>query len=287
MSATLRQSLDAARDTLRASGIFEWRVEAEVLLRHVVGTSRSAFLAQVYGADDRLNPSQADRLETLLRRRLSGEPLAYIVGRREFYGLDLEVNKHVLIPRPETELVVDLALEHVGRKRSTPTVVDVGTGSGAVILAIAAHVERADLWATDISSSALDVARGNAERLDLRSRVTFVQGDLLDPISGPVDVILSNPPYIPTRQIGTLQAEVQAEPVAALDGGNDGLVPYRRLLSQARGKLASGGVMIVELMPEQMDEAAGLARRAFPNARSVYVRKDLMGNSRVVVVELT
>ena len=287
MTATLRHSLDAARDTLRASGISEWRVEAEVLLRHVAGTSRSEFLAQVYGAEDRLNPSQADQLETLLRRRLSGEPLAYIVGRREFYGLDLEVNKHVLIPRPETELVVDLALEHVGRKRSIPTVVDVGTGSGAVILAIAAHIERADLWATDISSSALDVARGNAEHLDLRSRVTFVQGDLLDPIGGPVDIIVSNPPYIPTGQIGSLQAEVRAEPVAALDGGPDGLVPYRRLLSQARGKLAPGGVMIVELMPEQTDEAACLARRAFPNACSVYVRKDLMGNSRVLVVELT
>ena len=286
MTPSLRQSLDYVADALHANGILEWRVEAEVLLRHVLGKSRSDFLTQVYGPDYRLSASQSDRLDTLLRRRLAGEPLAYIVERREFYGLDLEVNEHVLIPRPETELVVDVALERVERIRSEPTIVDIGTGSGAIILAIASHVERADLWATEVNSAALDVARKNAERLEHERTVTFVQGDLLAPISRRVDMIVSNPPYIPTAQIDSLQAEVRAEPVIALDGGPDGLGLFRRLLSQAKGKMAPGGALIVELMPEQMDEASDLVRRAFPTASEIEVRNDLMGNSRVLVVDL-
>ena len=286
MTPSLRQSLDYVAGALRANGVLEWRVESEVLLRHVLGKSRSDFLTQVYGPDYRLSASQSDRLDTLLRRRLAGEPLAYIVERREFYGLDLEVNEHVLIPRPETELVVDVALERVERIRSEPTIVDIGTGSGAIILAIASHVERADLWATEVSSAALDVARKNAERLEHERTVTFVQGDLLAPISRRVDMIVSNPPYIPTAQIDSLQAEVRAEPVIALDGGPDGLGLFRRLLSQAKGKMAPGGAFIVELMPEQMDEASDLARRAFPTTGEIEVRNDLMGNSRVLVVDL-
>jgi release factor glutamine methyltransferase len=136
MTTTLRQSLSESRAVLRVGGVAEWEVEAEALLRHVLGTDRANFLTLVYGGDGLLSSTQSDRLASLLNRRLSGEPLAYIVGTREFYGLELDVNEHVLIPRQETELLVDIVMEYLPRFGPMPTVVDIGTGSGAVALAI-------------------------------------------------------------------------------------------------------------------------------------------------------
>ena len=285
MATTLRRNLNESRALLRDGGIVEWRVEAEALLRYVLGLCRSEFLALVYGGDRLLTPSQSTHLKSLLERRLSGEPLAYIVGAREFYGLELDVNEHVLIPRQETELLVDIVLEYLPSFGPMPTVVDVGTGSGAVALAIAAHNESVDLIATDISGVALDVARRNAFRLGLDDRVRFVRCDMLEAVGGPVDVIVSNPPYIPSGQIRYLQAEVQREPIIALDGGDDGLEPYRRLLAQAKNKVARGGVVVVELMPEQMEAAGNIARRAIPNLSGLRTREDLMGNERALALE--
>ena len=285
MTVTLIRSLDEVRAALRCAGVSEWRVEAEVLLRCVLGVGRSEFLAQVYGEDDQINPSQAARLEALLLRRLSGEPLSYIVGVREFYGLDLEINEHVLIPRQETELLVDIALEYLQGFGPKPTVVDVGTGSGAVALAIAAHGPQAAVVGTDISRQALDVARRNAVKLGLETRVRFISGDLLEPIQGRANLIVSNPPYIPSGQIGDLQREVRREPAAALDGGVDGLQLFRRLLVQVKDRLKRGGVMVVELMPEQMETAIELVARAMPGIAAADVRNDLAGNPRALVIE--
>ncbi len=292
---TLRQSLDSVRAALCERGICEWHIEADVLLRYVVGVDRADFLSLVYGGEDHLTHAQSLRLGTLIARRLDGEPLAYIVGRREFYGLDMEVNENVLIPRQETELLVELALEYLanrGKEQRTPTLVDVGTGSGAVALAVAANSERVNIIGVDISRSALDVAAGNAARLTsargspLSDSVAFVLGDLLTSFSGPVDIIVSNPPYIPSGLIGDLSTEVRREPVGALDGGIDGLEHFRRLTAQASDRFAPGGVMIVELMPEQMDAAMSLAVRNMPNIAAVRSRRDLMGNRRALVVEI-
>ena len=285
MATTLRQNLNESRALLRDGGIIECDVEAEALLRHVLGLCRSEFLALVYGGDRLLTPSQSTQLKSLLGRRLSGEPLAYIVGAREFYGLELDVNEHVLIPRQETELLVDVVMEYLPSFGPMPTVVDVGTGSGAVALAIAAHNESVDLIATDVSHQALDVARRNASKLGLDDRVRFVRCDMLEAVGGPVDIIVSNPPYIPSGQIGSLQAEVQREPVVALDGGDDGLKPFRRLLTQAKDKVSPGGVIVVELMPEQMEAAAEIARQTIPNLSGLRTREDLMGNERALVLE--
>ena len=285
MGTTLRQRLNESRAVLRDGGIVEWRMEAEALLRHVLGLCRSEFLALVYGGDRLLTPSQSTHLKSLLDRRLSGEPLAYIVGTREFYGLDIGVNDHVLIPRQETELLVDIVMEYLPSFGPVPRVVDIGTGSGAVALAIAANNESIDLIATDVSHQALDVARRNARKLGLDDRVRFVRCDLMEAVGGPVDVIVSNPPYIPSGQIRYLQAEVQREPVIALDGGDDGLKPFRRLLTQAKDKVARGGVVVVELMPEQMESAGNIARRAIPNLSGLRTREDLMGNERALVLE--
>ena len=244
---------------MRDHGIDEWQIEADVLLGQVLGVDRAEFLSRVYGGDDRLSHAQTLRLSELVARRLDGEPLAYIVGRREFYGLDLEVNEGVLIPRQETELLVDLTLEYLSgrdREHGRLTVVDVGTGSGAVALAVAAYSEHAMIVGTDISRDALDVASRNRVRL-CAERVEFIQGDMLTAIAHPVDVIVSNPPYIPTSTLGSLAVEVRREPVIALDGGADGLDHFRRLATQANSILAPGGVLIVELMPEQMDDSHG------------------------------
>ena len=286
MTTTLRQSLSESRAVLRVGGVAEWEVEAEALLKYVLGTDRAKFLALVYGGDGLLSSTQSDRLASLLDRRLSGEPLAYIVGTREFYGLELDVNEHVLIPRQETELLVDIVMEYLPRFGPMPTVVDVGTGSGAVALAIAAHNECVDLIATDVSRHALEVARRNASRLGFHDRVRFVRCDMLEAVGGPVDIIVSNPPYIPSGQIGRLQVEVQREPIVALDGGNDGLEPFRRLLAQANDKLARGGVIVVELMPEQMESAAEIARQTIPALSALWTRDDLMRNARALVLEI-
>ena len=281
----LRQSLESVCAKLRDHGIAEWRIEADVLLRHVVGMERAEFLSRVYGAEDRLTHAQSRRLDALVERRLGGEPLAYIVGRREFYGLDLEVSESVLIPRQETEILVELVLERLANMdmgRRAPTVVDVGTGSGAVALAVASRSENARVVGVDISPSALDVAVRNRDRL-LGGGVEFVLGDMLTAIAAPVDVIVSNPPYIPSGTLSTLAVEVRREPTVALDGGVDGLDHFRRLMAQARGILAPGGVLIVELMPEQMEVAIEIVRRTMPDIATVSARPDLMGNSRALV----
>lgn len=285
-SATLRHSLDSVRSSLREGGIVEWQVEAEVLLRHVLGIDRSEFLTQLYGGDISLTDAQSHQLQSLISQRLSGEPLAYIVGHREFYGLELEITKHVLIPRQETELLVDIALEHLRSSSFTsPVVVDIGTGSGTLALAIATHVKTANVIATDISKEALAVARQNAANLGLSARIEFVHGDMLTSIHGPIDVIVSNPPYIPSGDIVGLAVEVRREPRIALDGGVDGLDPLRNLLAHAKVKLAQGGMLIVELMPEQMNRALKLAAETFGHSVDITSRKDLMDNERALVVK--
>ena len=259
-----------------------------MLLRHVLGVARSDFLSLVYGGDARLTDIQNRSLDALITRRIGGEPLAYITGQREFYGLDLEVNENVLIPRQETELLVELTLEYLANRdegHEPATVVDVGTGSGAVALAVAAHADNARVIGVEISPSALTIAIRNRDRLS-RSGVEFVLGDLLTAITRPVDVIVSNPPYIPSGTLPTLAGEVQREPRGALDGGTDGLDHFRRLATQASERLAPGGVLIVELMPEQMDAAMEIARRTMPNVASVSAHPDLMGNRRALVAEM-
>ena len=182
-------------------------------------------------------------------------------------------------------MLVDIVLEYLPSFEPMPRVVDVGTGSGAVALAIAANSKSVDIIATDNSGGALDVVRRNASKLGLSNRISFVRCDMLDAVGGPVDIIVSNPPYIPSGQIEYLQTEVRREPVVALDGGDDGLEPFRRLLAQAEDKLAPGGVVVVELMPEQMEAAMEIARQTMPNLSAVRTREDLMGNARALVLE--
>ncbi len=250
---------------------------------------RTRFLLLLYGGDGRISRSQSDALSRMVDRRLAGEPLAYITGVREFYGLEFAVDARALVPRQETELLVDAALEFLAwaRRRGVerPTLADVGVGSGAVALAVAAHCESARIVGVDVSAGALALARENARRLGLSHRVELARADMLSPFGASLDVIASNPPYIPSGEIARLPADVRREPQIALDGGDDGLRPFRRLLAQASANLAPRGALVVEAMPSQMAAAMAMARAATPRPARVSALRDLSGDERALVAE--
>ena len=278
----LRECWIAAAE--RLDGVVEdSRLEAEVLLRHVLGWDRARFFASLR---DQVDDLAASRMDALLRRRAAGEPLAYIVGCREFYGLDFHVDPRVLVPRPETELLVDAVIEYARRRcgGGAISICDVGTGSGAIAVALAVHIAGATVYATDSSPGALEVAALNAGRHGVSDRVRLVGCDLLDGLPGPVDVIVSNPPYVMSAEIPALQREVQWEPRGALDGGPDGMAVMRRLFASAPPYLRPGGFMAVEMDPRQRDAALGTAKAAFAVA-TVICAGDLAGSPRAIVVE--
>ena len=244
--------------------------------------------ASLYASMREELPEPAVRqLGGLLRRRTAREPLAYITGHREFYGVDLEICPAVLIPRQETELLVERAIDFYSSlgPGARPLIADIGTGSGAIAVAIALHAPHATVYATDISREALDAAETNIRRHGLESRIRLCQGDLLDALSRPVDLVVSNPPYIPTGDISGLAPEVQREPRSSLDGGVDGLSVVRRLLAQAPGRLRPGGRVIVEISPEQIDAVSALAGRCAPYGE-VILHRDMLGLVRAVEVEV-
>ena len=216
-----------------------------------------------------------------LERRLAGEPVAYILGRKEFWSLDLRVDARVLIPRPDSETLVELGRDVVrDLGTSQARILDVGTGSGALALALKKECPQADVLAVDVSQEALEVARGNAERLGIE--VAFAASDLLAAVAdrGPFDLVVSNPPYIPSAEIAGLAPEVRCEPHLALDGGADGLAVVRRLVDEARRVLGDGGVLAMEIGAGQADEVARLLTdAAYINLGA---RKDLAGVDRVV-----
>jgi release factor glutamine methyltransferase len=252
-------------------------LEAEVLLAHVLNGSRTSLLAH---PERTLTTNQLADYKSLVRRRAANYPLPYLIGQVEFYGLDFAVAPEVLIPRPDTETLVDLALT-----RRPVTVVDVGTGSGCIAVALAVHLPRVTVCAIDLSPGALAVARRNAERHGVADQVQLIAGDVLSPRLGPVDLIVSNPPYISTGDCAALPVSVRDyEPRLALDGGLDGLVIVRRLLAQAPAVLESGGAILVEIGADQGEVARRLARTYFPQA-AIYVHPDLAGRDRVLEVQ--
>jgi release factor glutamine methyltransferase len=279
----LRESWVSAARQLSSGGVADSNLEAEVLLRHVLRTDRAGFFASL---DQSLLPHQEAHVEELVRLRLTGEPLAYILGHREFYGLDLAVNPHVLIPRQETELLVDRALELCAKKGwEHPLIADIGAGSGAIAIAIACTLPAATIYATDLYPEALAVADANCRSHGVSDRVHILQGDLLEALDTPVNLIVSNPPYISTDDIATLAPEVRREPRWALDGGADGLEVIARLLEQAPSHLLPGGCVILEISPEQRESVDWLARNTFPDAQ-VSFACDLLGLTRAVIIDM-
>jgi release factor glutamine methyltransferase len=265
----VRMALAIATAELRDAGCETPRLDAELLLADALGTART----QLHLAPEReLTLAESDRFAELLRRRRAREPVAYLLGKRAFRYIELVVDERVLVPRPETEALVELAL-------SLPTgarVVDVGTGSGAIALALKHERPDLDVLATDVSADALAVARANALALGLH--VTFVQGDLLEAVEGELDAVLSNPPYVAERDFDTLQPEVTAEPHLALFGGYDGYEVVRRLVPAA---VERAPLVALEIGEGQAGTVASLMRDA--GAAAVEVQRDLAGIERVVV----
>ncbi|WNL47097.1 peptide chain release factor N(5)-glutamine methyltransferase [Dyella sp. BiH032] len=251
------------------------RVDAEALLLHVLGKPRSWLIAH---DTDVLDDDVRAAFDTMVARRAAGEPVAYITGRRGFWSLELEVTPATLIPRPETELLVELALERLPADRAC-RVVDLGTGSGAIALAIARERPRAEVTAVDVSSDALAVAHGNAQRLGL-ARVRFLQGTWMTPLSDErFDLVVSNPPYIEAADPHLAQGDLRFEPAAALASGEDGLNAIREIVASAPDHLKPGGWLLMEHGWSQGPAVRGLLERA--GYAEVFTAPDLEGRDRV------
>ena len=286
---TLREIWRRGTKFLRQAGAETPALDAEVLLRHLTGRSREEFYR------DLVTPWPQDAepcWQEILNRRASGTPVAYITGEKEFYGLSLQVTPAVLVPRPETEILVQRALElfQEGALLPDARILDIGTGSGAISVALAVNLPQVQIMAVDISARALAVASANARRYKVQSRLHLEVGDLWPSSEHCVDsvltawpkfnLIVSNPPYIASEQIARLSPEVQQEPELALDGGTDGLSVYRRLIAGLKEHLLSEGWVLLEVGADQADRVSELLVEA--GMQVLPPVSDLAGYPRVV-----
>lgn len=268
----VKEALGAVRGRLDSAGIEESGLEAELLLQHILCLD-SVLLFLEHGEE--LTPTQAKLLNNLLELRVSGEPLAYVTGKREFYGREFRVNPRVLIPRPETEHLIEKALEIVSLIQS-PVIADIGTGSGVIAISLAAEVPQARVIAIDISDPAIDTARSNARCHGVESHITFLFGDLAEPLTEPVDILIANLPYVKSADCAA-----SPEPQLALDGGVNGLDVIERLCNGLEGKLKPGGWVLLEIGQGQAEIAQQLLTKAMPDAQLGTI-KDLAGIDRVL-----
>ena len=287
---TLGDALAQATRWLRAlPGNDTAVLDAQLLLAHVTGLSRATALAY---PERELTPDQAMRYAALVARRAAHEPVAYLTGHREFMGLDFLTDARALVPRPETELLVEAALAEARSRLApsaerAPVVADIGTGSGAIAVALARLEPGLDsIYATDISADALALAEENAQRLGVANRIRFLEGDLLLPLPEAVDVLVANLPYIAPHDASTLADDVRRyEPSLALYGADDGLGHLRRLFAQAPGRLRSGAAILLEFGYDQRAAVEALAHATFSSAK-VRIGADYAGWDRIAIIHM-
>ncbi len=283
---TVLELLNWSTNRLKDHQIENPRLNAELLLARSLNLSREGLYRNLHG---QLKEKERETLEKMIQRRISGEPLQYILEKQEFWSIDLKVDPRVLIPRPETELLVEQSLLILSENSfgGVPSILEIGTGSGAIAIALAKEVKDIFLIATDISRDALVLARENAKSAGIQDQIKFVNGDLFGPLHPskerkPFDLILSNPPYIIRHEIGSLAKEVREyEPTIALDGGEDGLEFYRHLISQAPFYLREGGWLLLEIGQNQREMVSKLIEEEGTFLKSECV-PDLSGFERVV-----
>ena len=296
----IQKAITQAIIDLKNSGIETPELDASLLLAHILGTNRSSLLA---AGNESLSDENYATYRKLIERRLEGECVAVIIGKKEFWGLEFTVNKSVLIPRPDTEILVEAAIKQLRRtsgsiengvepavrlkiNNNPIRVLDLCTGSGTVAISLKYEMPELEVWATDISADALETAKGNATRLLPDNNIRFYQGDLYNALSPysllptPFSLITANPPYIPSGEIKTLSAEVQNEPHLALDGGESGLEIIVRIIEGAPAHLQNGGALLMEADPRQMLDITGLLEKNGFN--DIIIHKDLSGFQRVI-----
>ena len=275
-TAPLTAALGAAAAELRAAGIDAPRREARLLMQHALGLQPEALLA----SDDRpLDAAEAERLSALVRRRAAREPLAYLTGAREFWSLEFAVDRSALVPRPETETVVEAVLARAAHLPPRPRLLDLGTGSGCLVVSLLSELQGATGVGIDISADAVSLARANAARHGLGRRASFIVADWGAPLAARFDVVVSNPPYVAAEALASLAPEIaRHEPQTALAGGPDGYVCYRRLAPQIARLLAPAGLAAIELGAGMADEVASLF--AAEGLAEIDRRRDLAGIDR-------
>ena len=279
---TIAEAIDVCRDRLRGVSQTPW-LDARLLAQYVTGLDASAVIA--YG-DASLDARRRSRLFELTERRAAGEPVAYIVGRKAFCGLEIAVDKRALVPRPETEELV-MACVADWNKRA-PAIAELGTGSGAIACALAHLVPNARITASDISEDALELTAHNVQALGFGEQITLVRSDLFEqyPAGARFDVVIANLPYVAEDSIAELQQHVRDhEPPQALFGGRDGLAAYRRLAAELPQRVMPGGAVYLECSPQNAEALAGLLAAAFPDGR-IETRVDLAGLARIAICRL-
>jgi release factor glutamine methyltransferase len=286
LQLTAADLLSRAVAELTEHGVLTPRLDAEVLLAHALRISRAGLYSRLHEPPP---AGTVDAFSKLLRRRARHEPLHYITGVREFWSLEFTVDPQVLIPRPETEVVVETALQLFSQsaiRNRQSVILDVGTGSGCIAITLAKELPQAEVWAADISPDALRIARENARHHSVAARIRFLQGDLFLPVAekrGSFDLIIANPPYVAQSELATLQPEVRDwEPPLALDGGLDGLDFYRRLLCEGPTYLRAGGWLVMEIGHGQGKAVLRLAREQ-PDLSDGRCVCDYAGQERVIV----
>lgn len=276
---TIRTSLQSATAELKAAGIPSAQLDARLLLQHVLDKLHEYVATN---PEHLLTTDQMRDYEALIARRAAREPIACIIGSKEFYGLEFRTSKDTLDPRPDTETLVEAVLSSAASRRASMNLLDLGTGTGCILLTLLHLLPDARGVGVDASPEALAIAQENAERLGLTNRVQFVRGNWAEGIDGPFDIIVSNPPYIPSVDILTLEPEVREyDPMAALDGGRDGLDCYKALLPTLQGKLKQGGLLLFEFGQGQEHDVAALVEAHGYKVKEL--RKDLAGVIRCLV----
>jgi len=273
---TIKQALSRAREILAVNNIEGVPLESELLLRHTLKISRIKLYLDL---DQELSPQQDKNFWNLIKRRLNGEPIAYITRHREFYGLNFYVDHNVLIPRPESELLVEKTLE-LAQNYTVSTIAEVGTGCGAIAISLALSLPQAKIYATDISAAALKIALFNCQKHGVVDKIYLLSGDMLDPIPEPVDLIVANLPYVREAELSQINT-LDFEPSLALNGGPDGLEKIRQLCSQISDKLRPGGCLLLEIGQGQKRAVTTLLCRLFPLAE-IEGSLDLSGINRIV-----
>ena len=289
VGSTRREARNAAARLFRDAGLATPDLDARILLCEATGVSHEGLIAD---AERAMAPEEAARFAPMVERRLAGEPVSRICGKREFYGRSFRINAHTLDPRPDTETLIDTVLEIAaedGWREQPLTIADLGTGSGAILITLLAELPLAHGIGVDLSVEALGVATENAARLGVTARAQFLKGDWLDGLAVKhFDLIVANPPYIPTQEIAGLPLEVKdRDPHLALDGGTDGLDAYRRIAAGAAKALRPGGRIVLEIGMDQAPAVSGLLKESgFGLNGETSVRRDLAGRPRCLVAGL-